>query len=266
MNCKEVRSHIPGFLRGNTGQPEAVAVERHLAECAACREEFERISAIWEKLGTIPEEEPRPEMAERFHVMLDDFRRSGLPALSPEPADRERRIFSRVFSHPLIPRLAAAVVLLVAGFSVGRMSGPAPEIAVLHEEMTELKSLVTASIINQNSAIERLEGLTMARQVIDPDEQFLSVLVLTLNTDPNVNVRLAAVEALANFQQNRWVRTELAESLAEQTSPLVQISLIDLLVDMREEQALGIFRALADDDQSLEAVRKRARWGIQQMI
>ena len=129
-----------------------------------------------------------------------------------------------------------------------------------------MREMVTNALSNQSSAIERLQGLTMCRQISDPDKQFLSLLLLTLNADSNVNVRLAAVDALKKYSDDLWVRNELVKSLSLQTSPLVQISMIELLADIREQKALDIFRTLINDQQSIEAVKNRARWGIQQMI
>ena len=158
------------------------------------------------------------------------------------------------------------MLLVAAGFMAGRTGRPDPEIAQLHQEMTDLRNMVATSLVNQESAMKRIEGLDMASRVTDPDEAFLSLLVGTINTDTNVNVRLAAVDAIRQFTGDDWVRTELVKSLALQKSPLVQVSLIELLVDLREERALGVLRALADNEQSLDTVRKSARWGIQQMI
>ena len=166
-------------------------------------------------------------------------------------------------------RAAAAVLLVAAGFGAGRLSLPghrADDIAGLQEEVSQLKDMVAASLVNQGSAGERMQGLSLASQVEDPDEQFLSLLVVTLNTDPDVNVRLAAIDALTHFRQNDWVRGELVRSLSTQSSPLVQISLIELLVALDEQQAVGVMRALSEDENVLDTVKKRARWGMQQMI
>ena len=128
--------------------------------------------------------------------------------------------------------------------------------------MADMRQLVTLSLLNQSSANERLRGVYMSRDIAEPDDKFLSALVSTLNSDPNVSVRLAAVDALHQFSDFPEVRTDLVTSLPGQTSPLVQISLIDTLVRLRERRALDAFKTIAEDPRSIEPVKKRARMAI----
>ncbi len=264
MNCKQVNEKIPEYLLGTLDDPERTEIDRHLEECGACAGMLEEFGTVWVRLGKIPDEEPSPRLRERFLAMLEGMRDE---STRPEKKQSRLHVLKDLFpAHPLIPRLAAAALLICAGFLAGRLTGHSPEIASLNQQVSELRVLVTASLINQQSAIQRIEGLSMAGRVTDPDESFLSLLLVTLNSDSNVNVRLAAVSALSNFQSNQWVRQELVKSLARENSPLVQIPLIDLLVEMHEDTALDVFRAISDDEQSLDTVRNRARWGIQQLL
>jgi HEAT repeats len=89
--------------------------------------------------------------------------------------------------------------------------------------------------------------------------------------DQNVNVRLAAIDVLKQFaqspsdQQNRPLRDALVQSISTQPSPLVQISLIDTMVQLRERDAVRVLRTLADDATVNKAVRQRATWGVRQL-
>jgi HEAT repeat protein len=91
-------------------------------------------------------------------------------------------------------------------------------------------------------------------------------LVNTLNTDPNINVRLAAVEALYLFRNQPGVRDNLTNSLALQDSPLVQVALIDLLVEIREQRASEALKALIKNEKLNPDVKKLAEQGIKQLI
>ncbi len=265
MNCKDVTGLLPDYLQGNASPSEKAAIEQHIGECSACSRVLGELKQVWKRLGEISDEEPGPELRTRFLAALEEQVKEQAPREVTEqvPLHLGRNMVSFPY---LFPRLAAAAVLIAAGFLAGRMTNQSHDIASLNQQVSELKTLVTASIINQRSAITRIEGLSLAGRVQDPDEQFLSLLLMTLNTDQDVNVRLAAVSALSNFQSNQWVRQELVKSLARENSPPVQVSLIELLVEMREEGALAVFREISDNEQSLDAVRNRARWGIQQLI
>lgn len=264
MNCKQVTERFPEYLQGVLDPAESAEIAAHLDECETCARDLGGIAVAWDRLGQLPDEEPRPALRERFLDALAHEQDIMCETAVPAKPARFRGIVIPL--ETWLPRVAAAVLLIAGGFLAGRLTEPPAEIAGIQEEMAELKSLVAASIVNQQSALQRIEGLSLAGGVQDPDEQFLSLLLMTLNTDPNVNVRLAAVNALERFQQNRWVRSELVNSLSRESSPVVQISLIELLVDMREQNALSVLRAISENDQTLDAVRNRARWGIQQLI
>jgi hypothetical protein len=61
--------------------------------------------------------------------------------------------------------------------------------------MRELVALTAG----QQSASERLRGVSWANQVESSDGQVLAALLDSVNHDPNVNVRLAAADALRTF-------------------------------------------------------------------
>ncbi len=98
-----------------------------------------------------------------------------------------------------------------------------------------------------------------------PDPQVLSALLHTVNYDQNVNVRLAALDALHQSASNQMVRRGLTESLDRQTSPMVQIALIDLLVDIREREAADAVKDLMQEAGLNPEVRERAGWALRQL-
>ena len=50
-------------------------------------------------------------------------------------------------------------------------------------------------------------------------------------------MRLAAVDALHSFGASPVTRAAVVQSIRKQDTPLVQIALIDLLVDLKEKEA-----------------------------
>ena len=91
---------------------------------------------------------------------------------------------------------------------------------------------------------------------------FDAYVIDTLMHDANVNVRLASIDALKRFAERDGVRTAAIRALDTQTSPLVQMALIDFVVETQERGALDALRRLSRDDMANEAVRARAKWGI----
>jgi hypothetical protein len=145
------------------------------------------------------------------------------------------------------------------------------EIAELRTELHGMRQMVAISLLHQESVTERLRGVSWSNQLDAPDAEIVNTLLDTLSHDGNVNVRLAAIDALRQFAQglpdaqNRPLRTALVQSVSTQPSPLVQIALIDTLVQLRERDAVHVLRTLADDATANKDVRQRATWGVRQL-
>jgi hypothetical protein len=91
----------------------------------------------------------------------------------------------------------------------------------------------------------------------------VSALLSTLNNDPNVNVRLATLEALAPLaQQDATVRLGLVHSLAQQPSPLVQSSLADVMVQLQERRSVKPLRELLKQADLDETVKDKIEQSI----
>ncbi len=104
------------------------------------------------------------------------------------------------------------------------------EIHALRDEVRSLSRLVTLSLLKQDSASERLRGVSFGRAAGSSDDRVLQALLDTLRHDPDVNVRLAAVDALAPALAQPAVRGQLVQEVGAQRSPMVQIALIDMLL------------------------------------
>lgn len=270
MKCQIIQDMFADEWDGILDNDSREQLKAHLSECVSCREEWETLNRLWNDLRAIPQEKPSPAMRPRFYAMLERYQHEGNPFLihaAPRPGLGER--FRAFF--PLQPafQLSLAAVLLLAGFFGGYFfksnQNGHEELARLRDEVRETRQMVTISLLKQQSASERLKGVSWSTQVSKPDTKFLSTLMYTLNYDTSVDVRLAAVDALSRFAANPKVRSGLVESLPKQDSPLVQISLIDLLVQLQERQAIDTLRQLADDEAQNQQVRQRAAWGLREL-
>jgi HEAT repeat protein len=98
------------------------------------------------------------------------------------------------------------------------------------------------------------------------DTEVLSALLYTVNNDASVNVREAAVEALHAFGASPVTRTAIVQSIRKQTSPLVQIALIDLLVDLKVTDAAPELKKLSVDAAVDVSVRERAKAALGKLL
>lgn len=176
---------------------------------------------------------------------------------------------NRVFLSSPWYRVAATVALLVVGGSVvywiSQQNQQRKELLALQKELEETRRLVIAQMNNDQSASERMLGIMAAYESVranKPDDEIVEALVTILNTDSNTNVRLAAVDALSRFIDQRDVRHALIESLLIQKDPVVQLTLIQLLVQVKEKDAVKPLNQIIEDEQSLPAVKDEAHAGI----
>ena len=103
--------------------------------------------------------------------------------------------------------------------------------------------------MRQSSPSERLQGVAYGRGLAQSDPRVVEALLGALADDANVNVRLAALEALAPATALPRNRTRLVAAVAAQDSPLVQLTAIDLLLESDGAAARrDLEQLLADPD------------------
>lgn len=167
---------------------------------------------------------------------------------------------------------AASVLILLVGFAGGYVyrqwqpgvTGSAAE-AASGESASTIREVLAFEGSLRSSASERIQAVNQSTELGQVDEDITQLLINTLNFDANVNVRLAACQALLRFEREPGVREALIQSLAIQTDPNVQISLIDALVTIKEQRAVQPMKQLAENQQVLDAVRQKAEEGLQRL-
>ena len=89
--------------------------------------------------------------------------------------------------------------------------------------------------------------MTWSSTLEQPGNEVVSALLDTLLHDPNVNVRLAAIDALARFAGEQQVRQGAIDALQSASSPMVQIALIDFVVGVRDTGSIDTLKKLVAD-------------------
>ena len=245
MNCERAKTELPDFLAGNLNPAASAEVRAHMENCAECSE----LAGLWTRLGSLPEEMPPPRMRARFHDMLAKETKQSSIAL------------------PWIWRIAAATAIAVFGFAAGRYlpREQANEISTLRREVHDIRELLALSLLQHQSASDRLRGVSFAYQMEKGDSQLREVLLETLNSDSSVDVRLAAVDALRRMSAQPQVRQGFLDSLTRPQTPLVQIALIDAAVELNDRKCVTVLRKLQTISDVDDLVKQRARWGLDQM-
>lgn len=272
MKCNDVRDKFADFLAGEMNAQERAAFDAHLAECPACSTELRTLSETWTKLSVLPQERPSAELRTRFYTMLEAYR-DGLQEEKEEKAESKRSArkagfgLANIWPKRPVFQFGAAVLLLVIGLAAGyRLSRPGGgSLNRLHQEVQDMRQMLAVSMLKQASPFDRLQGASLSQQITAPDHATLQTLLQTLDNDPNLNVRLAAVDALYLCMNRPGVKDQVLASLAHQDSPLIQAALIDLVVSVRERRAVEALRLLLQDKNLNPQVKQKAVRGIQQL-
>ena len=124
-----------------------------------------------------------------------------------------------------------------------------------------MRQQVALSMLSQPSASDRIQGVGYSAEVKNPNDTTLAALFKAVDSDPNPNVRLAAVDALYLFRDRPGVRESLVKSLSVQSYPLVQVALIDFLVEVRETRAIDALKKLIEAGELTPEVKTAGRAG-----
>ena len=244
------------YVDGNLTGELKEFVEKQLAKNEAAQEDYLRLKELSHLMHTSGQLQPDS-------TLRDDF----LLALEEELEDiKKGNGKAKIIDWSLSWKVAAAVTLLIISVFAGRWvwqrNAEHGELVALQKEMEATKSLVIASLQDKASASRRLKGVNAAYQVNDLDAEMIRVLIKTMNADENVNVRLAAVQALARFADRQGVTEALIRALEQQKEPLVQIALINLMVELGEQRATKKLQQIIEDEQTLEAVKDEAYMAV----
>ncbi|OIN58955.1 HEAT repeat domain-containing protein [Arsenicibacter rosenii] len=163
-------------------------------------------------------------------------------------------------------RIAAGLALLLLGFAAGRYYTGSPNETVAENGQTaEIKNVLSVTQQANTSASDRILAVNQCTELPQVNEDITQLLINTMNADDNVNVRLAACQALVSFENEPGVREALIQSLKSQTDANVQITLIELLVAIKEKRAMNAMQQLAQSKQTIDVVRQKAEEGVSRL-
>lgn len=245
MNCDEASGLLADRLKGLLGTEDMARLDRHLESCAACREEAAAVERLWQEMGEPENDVPSQRMRSRFHAAIAAYE------------ERERAAESSLFDRWLRPpsfllQAGMAAAVLVIGIVIGRgFPDTGGEIDELRREMRAM----SVALLDHQSASERLLGVAWSARN-DANAQVTDALLDVVRNDRNINVRLAAVEALGGWVDQPSVANALRDALFTEQVPLLQVALVELLLDRNVGDAAGVARELLESDSLDPTVRE----------
>jgi hypothetical protein len=260
MEERKMKELMIDYLEGNLTGELNIFVANHIKKSEKWTKEYENLKEVLEVMENNTELTPPPDLKAGFEEMLaKEMTDPVIENIQPTPT---KTIYWE--SPRMWMQIAASVALVIIGVFAGNKitsNANQKEIMALREEMGVTKKLVLSSLQNQ-SASSRINAVNATYKISTVDNDIVNALIMTLDTDENANVRLAAMDALSEFADEEKVRAALISSLSTQDKPIVQIALINLMVQLKEKRAISALQLIIDDEKLTNTVRDEASYGI----
>lgn len=252
-------------LKGQINRENQQLLEACLLDNSEYRKEFDLLQSSWVAMDSIEIPEPSEEMDNRFFEML------GAEVEQNERLDWFGKL-QDALSWILKPQLAYGMLVLAIGLTAGyflnqnEINKDVQSKISLTEETEQVRERFVLTLLEQPSANKRLEGVSEANKLSNVDETVIKALLKTLNNDSNVNVRLAAIESLTNYVDNPMVRQGLIQAIPSQESPIIQVTLANLMLALEEKKSIESFKQLLKEKKLDTTVKKKIENTIESII
>lgn len=268
MTSEKAKQLLEKYHHGPLSQKEEQELEYCLEKGLIQLEELEDLQQLSKQLDELIQQELSQSMKADFQQLLAHEnsrpRRAWLEEL--------QRFFSQFMPGSPLGSFALASMMLIVGLYLGSRwyTSPEPnqneEIAVLSNQMEEMKEMMMLTLLEKESPSDRLKAVNMTQEMPQVSKRITDALFATLNTDENVNVRLEALDALYHYADHPDVREGLIRSIARQDSPLLQIALAEVMVALQEKKSVPALKELLDKDQVPDMIKEKLQEKINVLL
>ncbi len=264
MDKERIRLLIEKFNSGELNENELNEIEDLIENGLLSPVDFPGLMNLDKRLDDIVIPGPAEDMNRKFYAMLDEKIRKQSRNRIREIMERIRNAF--VWDWALQPVLA--VLLIFAGFFIGYLVNGGhnkEQISRLSEEVYQVHEMLMINLLKNPEASDRLKAVDLTSRMHKADDTVIDALLNTLDHDENINVRLSAIDALYKYSGYPRVRKGLVVALSYQESPMVLVSLADVLVSLQEKSSIEKLRSLLNEKNLNDAVKNKLRDSIKKM-
>src|SRR5882724_9891701 len=259
MEKNKIDELIAKYNEGLVDPSEVLQLEKMIEEGVVELIQLRELAKLEEGMFKINEPTTSQELDHRFYEMLSKEKKA-----VAKPSFSWSWISDSVFS-----KFAVGALLVVGGFSAGLLMQKktgSSEVKELAQEVNGLKEMMMISLLEKESATDRLKAVSLSEEIQGPSKKVTDALFKTLNSDPSVNVRLAALDAIHNYAKSPAVREGLVRSIAQQDSPLVQVALAEMMVSMQEKSSVKELKKILGQKSTPKEVKQRIEESIKVLI
>ena len=262
MDCKDVEYSIVDFIDNTLSKEQSKLIDAHLSSCSTCKLLYDETIVLMRDFNNEPDIKPSSALRTNFYALLEEekqFQDDKVVRLNTDSRFNWKTAF----------QIAASFLLLFIGFSAGNYLSDqksSEEISQLQLQTDELKENMMLALLDNRSASKRIQAVNYSEDLEQPDQKIMTALIDRMHNDTNINVRLAAAEALAKYSDMELIKMAFIDALTTETDPSLQITIIQILVNIQDERALEPMQKLLDQPDTPDFVKEHANSGILQII
>lgn len=267
MQCLFDKELLSQLLAGSLDDEAQRKVETHLSECTDCQAEFSTLRSLWLLMGEVPEPQSSENARLNFNNALIEFKKE-----VQKKVGWKEKLNSLWNVQPRF-KLAYGFILLVVGLGLGLMlhrpGNPtlaySNQVDSLSSQVAEMKQMMMLSLLQNPSASQRMRAVGYTEEMDNTNKKVIDALLMTLNEDPNINVRLMTLDALVKLAASPEVREGLVQSITTQESPLMQSAIADVMVKLQEKKSVKPLRELLQKKDLNEMVKYKIEQSIHKL-
>ncbi|WP_051360003.1 HEAT repeat domain-containing protein [Adhaeribacter aquaticus] len=269
MKDEKLEQLLADFMANTASEADKENLEKALEKEQVQATELADIKSFWLKMEQLPEPAPSASLRSNFYQMLAEEKHK------QKATNRWQQLatnfFKNIGAEVSLGKLAYSCIVLSLGVALGfwfnrEQRQEVEKLATLTSEMQQMKKMMMLTLLKQPAATDRLKAVNLTSDFKKADNKVINALLQTLNQDPDVNVRLAAIEALYQHANDPVAREGLVLAITKQDSPLVQLALADVMVAMQEKESVQQLKKLLKKEDLNEAVKQKVEQSIQVLI
>lgn len=262
---KEITALLERYKKGEISAEEERQIEEYIESGEIEIDHFDDLSRLRNSYASIEVPEPSAQMTANFYEQLHT------QTANADSAFNLKEWFSSLWVRQPVVRWAYSVALVAVGITGGFLINRSGEesknqIENLASEVVEMKEMMMLTLLEKESTSDRLKAVSLTNEMTDASTTVIDALIKTLNSDDNVNVRLSALEALYPYAESPNVRTGLIQSISQQDSPLVQIALAEMMVNLQEKKSVEELKKILKKEDTPAEIKERVKESIDVLI
>jgi len=263
METNHVTELLPDYLDNILNEKDTEVVKKHVSTCIQCKLELDEMKILFKAMREESIVVPSSNLSAKFEEALANEKLETAKVVALPVVKQKSNWASNIL------KIAASIALLVASFQMGRVlqvQKSDNDMAVLLDESLKMKQTTMLSLMENQSASKRIQGVSYIKEFPNPDEAIVQALANRLLHDENDNVRLNAFEALSKFTASATVKQAFIEALEIEKNPSIQIAIIQSLVQIQETKAAAPMKKLLEQEDTQPFVKNEIELALPKII